>query len=106
MIPGILIGLNEVRVEGGEGVPGRADHDAREGEVGDGARLYRRGDRAFLPALETLTDDQAGSDEAREHNGDPEHFEQFSLGQNMSDAVNTGGLENFLKTFHPSGDTQ
>ena len=81
-------GHDEVRVEAGEGVPGRTDGHVGEVQVRDGESLYGGGDRTVSPAREGLLDQHSGSSEASDDDEEPENSDRMSGSGDVDQAVN------------------
>ena len=105
LLPFLLIkvdvpGHDEVRVEAGEGVPGRTDGHVGEVQLSDGESLYGGGDWADCPAREGLVDQHSSSCEARDDHTDPEESDETSAGGQIDEAVDGGGLQKLLDPLH------
>ena len=101
--PGPVVQISlarEVRAEAGQTLPGRTDRDP--GEVGrlDGQSLRGGGDRGPGPVIQGLPDQEPGSQQAGHHHGKPDQARQASATSDVRQAVNGGGTQELLQSFH------
>ena len=69
-----IASFDKVVVEGGIGVPWRADGHDREVKVLDGVGGDRGGDGVLLPLLVRLANQDSGSDETKANNQEPKNL--------------------------------
>ena len=93
-------GHDEVRVEAGEGVPGRTDGHVGKLEVSDGESLDGGGDWTARPVSEGLVDQDSGSTEAGDDDTEPEKSDGAPGGGEVHQAVNGGGLKELFESLH------
>ena len=88
-VEGDVPGPDQDGEEAGEAVPGGTDGHVGEVQLGDGEGLYGGGDWTAGPLGEGLMDQNSGSDEASEDDGEPEESGETSGGGDVGQAVDS-----------------